>query len=131
MNSLSIFLILIGIFLIYTNKNEYYKLKYRNNKSKNLSKKVNKNLSKKVNKNLSKKVNKNLNKKINKNLSNNFVKEDFIKKYVKEDYILRESNTKNINYNEISKSNNKYFKNFFGKPDEWSNLHGYKINLKK
>ena len=119
MNSLSIFLILIGIFLIYTNKNEYYKLKYRNNKSK------------KVNKNLSKKTNKNLSKKLNKNLSNNFVKEDFIKKYVKEDYILRESNTKNINYNEISKSNNKYFKNFFGKPDEWSNLHGYKINLKK
>ena len=115
MNSLSIFLILIGIFLIYTNKNEYYKLKYRNNKSKKLGKKVNKNLSKKVNKNLSK----------------NFVKEDFIKKYVKEDYILRESNTKNINYNKISKSNNKYFKNFFGKPDEWSNLHGYKINLKK
>ena len=119
MNSLSIFLILIGIFLIYTNKNEYYKLKYRNNKSK------------KVNKNLSKKTKKNLSKKINKNLNNNFVKEDFIKKYVKEDYILRESNTKNINYNEISKSNNKYFKNFFGKPDEWSNLHGYKINLKK
>ena len=119
MNSLSIFLILIGIFLIYTNKNEYYKLKYRNNKSKKLSKKVNKNLGKKVNKKLSKKVNK------------NFIKEDFIKKYVKEDYILRDSKTNKINYNEISRSNNKYFKNFFGKPDEWSNLHGYKINLKK
>ena len=116
MNSLTIFLILVGIFLIYTNRYEFYKLDYiikekkvkkenRNNKNKNWRKRVRRN-------------------KLNK-------EKEFIKKYVKEDYILEDTKTDKIKYNEISINNNKFFKNFFGKPDEWSNLHGYKINLKK